>query len=586
MHNLSKYQSMIWAPAISTGVRLLFLLLLLASGANAQTPFKFNYQGVARDVTGKTITNSAVSVRIQIHEGSENGDVVYQHTYSPVTNGVGIFNLVIGTNSLVTIDWGSNDYFIQTELDADGGANSFIDLGTTQLLSVPYSIAAKQWINNYPVVQTGTIGSGPSLSNVQAGANLIWYPKKGAFRVGSLNANGANYWTENNIGLHSFATGFNTMASGEGSIAMGKLSYASGPHSLTLGSNLIATSDHSFAIGNGSSAESAGAMAFGTQVHATGLESVALGVDALASGKQAVSIGSATNASGENALAMGFHATASGFNSTSIGIGTAAKSIGSFALGSFNDQADAFVALDPQNRIFQVGNGTTDADRSNAMTILRNGNIGVGKGVLVPQFRMDIEGRINLRQLGNASAGVWYSDPANTPTYFLGLMSDAEGGMGFYYQPEQTMVMRVTGGAGQQGVTVYGNVHVLGTALESSDRRLKRNLVSLESSLTKLTRVSGYHYYWKDPKKSTALQTGVVAQELEEVFPELVVTDEHGYKSVNYVGLIPHLVESVKELHKKDEAVAQLQKEVSEMRQMMAEIKGSINKRSQKAEAK
>jgi hypothetical protein len=207
MHNLSNYRSMIWAPVISTGAQLLFLILLLASGANAQTPFKFSYQGVARDVTGKTITNSVVSVRIQIHEGSENGDVVFQQVSSPTTNNVGIFNLVIGTNSLITIDWGSNDYFIQTELDADGGANSFINLGTTQLLSVPYSIAAKQWINNHPVVQTGTIGSGPSLSNVQAGANLIWYPRKGAFRAGSLNANGANYWTENNIGLHSFAAG-------------------------------------------------------------------------------------------------------------------------------------------------------------------------------------------------------------------------------------------------------------------------------------------------------------------------------------------------------------------------------------------
>jgi hypothetical protein len=366
---------------------------------------------------------------------------------------------------------------------------------------------------------------------------------------------------------------------------MGKQSYASGPHSVTLGSNLIATSDHSFAFGNGSSAESAGAMAFGSQVHATGLGAVAFGVDALASGKQAVAIGSATNASGENALAMGFQATASGFNSTSIGIGTVAKSISSFATGSFNNQADAFVALDPQNRIFQVGNGANDADRSNALTILRNGNIGVGKGVVVPQFRMDIEGRINLRQLGSASAGVWYSDPANVPTYFLGIMSDAIGGMGFYYQPDQTLVMRVHGGPGQ-GTDVFGSLNVFGTIFESSDRRLKRDFVSLENSLTKLARVSGYHYYWKDSKKGTALQTGVVAQELEEVFPDLVVSDKDGYKSVNYIGLIPHLIESVKELHKKDEAVAKLEKEVSEMRQMMAEIKSSINKGARKAEAR
>jgi hypothetical protein len=51
------------------------------------------------------------------------------------------------------------------------------------------------------------------------------------------------------------------------------------------------------------------------------------------------------------------------------------------------------------------------------------------------------------------------------------------------------------------------------------------------------------------------MQTGLVAQEVEKLFPELVQTDDKGFKSVNYIGLIPHLIESVKQLTRENEAL-------------------------------
>ena len=48
------------------------------------------------------------------------------------------------------------------------------------------------------------------------------------------------------------------------------------------------------------------------------------------------------------------------------------------------------------------------------------------------------------------------------------------------------------------------------------------------------------------------MQTGLIAQDVEALFPELVKTDEKGFKSLNYTGLIPHLIESVKELRKQN----------------------------------
>lgn len=101
-----------------------------------------------------------------------------------------------------------------------------------------------------------------------------------------------------------------------------------------------------------------------------------------------------------------------------------------------------------------------------------------------------------------------------------------------------------------------------------SDQRLKTNIRPVHNSLGNLRQIHGYNYYWKDKKTSQDLQTGVIAQEIEKVFPELVSVGENKYKSVNYIGLIPHLIEAVKELDKKTEEIATLKKELASMQEM------------------
>lgn len=79
-----------------------------------------------------------------------------------------------------------------------------------------------------------------------------------------------------------------------------------------------------------------------------------------------------------------------------------------------------------------------------------------------------------------------------------------------------------------------------------SDRRWKTNIAVIDSPLEKLENINGYYYNWKDGKdKST--QVGVIAQEVEEVLPEIVSTDDDGYKSVDYSKLAPLLIEAIKE---------------------------------------
>ena len=107
--------------------------------------------------------------------------------------------------------------------------------------------------------------------------------------------------------------------------------------------------------------------------------------------------------------------------------------------------------------------------------------------------------------------------------------------------------------AAQSEINVRGDLNVYGEFWESSDHRLKKDFSKLNNSFTKLNSLQGYNYYWKDTTKGQSLQTGLIAQEVEALFPELVKTDEKGMKSVNYVGLIPHLIEAVKELKKENQ---------------------------------
>ncbi len=77
---------------------------------------------------------------------------------------------------------------------------------------------------------------------------------------------------------------------------------------------------------------------------------------------------------------------------------------------------------------------------------------------------------------------------------------------------------------------------------------------------------------------STQLQYGLIAQEVEKIFPELVITESNGYKSVNYLGLIPVLIEAVKELQQR---VADKEGEISTLKASnetaIKDLEGKVN---------
>lgn len=121
-----------------------FLLFLFISlNLFAQTPGAFSYQAVVRNSSGDVVANQNVTFRISILQDTESGPSVYVEEHATVTNDFGLANLEIGNGTAISgtfspAGWDESLHFIKIEFDPDGGS-AFTELGTSQLLSVPYA---------------------------------------------------------------------------------------------------------------------------------------------------------------------------------------------------------------------------------------------------------------------------------------------------------------------------------------------------------------------------------------------------------------------------------------------------------------
>ena len=198
-----------------------------------------------------------------------------------------------------------------------------------------------------------------------------------------------------------------------------------------------------------------------------------------------------------------------------------------------------------QSAQFQLFTPTTNDDivfgigRSAAFTenVRLKGNGKVGIGLNNPNELLDVNGRMRIRHNGSSS-GVWFSNSTNSLN---------EGDGSFYGMKTNTETGIFIAGAWRFWVNNLGNGYLNGNLIQTSDKRLKKDFQPLSNSLSKLTALQGYHFKWIEEARSKELQTGLLAQEVQKIFPELVQTDEKGYLSVNYIGLVPHLVEAVKD---------------------------------------
>ncbi len=192
---------------------------------------------------------------------------------------------------------------------------------------------------------TGNFGTGDLLGLSGPGSRMFYYPRKGAFRSGTVNNSN---WDEDSVGIYSTSSGYDTKASGAASTAFGIASYATG----------------------------------------------------------------------QGAVALGAYSEAQGADgATAIGQGAIAKSYSSIAMGVYNDpisssNANTFISTDP---LFLIGNGSNSLNRSNAFTLLKNGNLGLGTNT--PSEKLEVNGQVKITG-GTPGAGkVLTSDASGTASW-------------------------------------------------------------------------------------------------------------------------------------------------------------------------
>jgi hypothetical protein len=112
-------------------------------------------------------------------------------------------------------------------------------------------------------------------------------------------------------------------------------------------------------------------------------------------------------------------------------------------------------------------------------------------------------------------------------------------------------------GIGTAASTTAGEIRATGdiTAFYSSDIRLKENIQPIENALEKVNQISGNTYDWKEGYDEVhshkGNDIGVIAQEIEQILPQIVTNRDNGYKAVQYEKIIPLLIEAIKELSAK-----------------------------------
>ena len=129
----------------------LFFFLLIPILAFSQVPQGIGYQGVATDAAGFELINQSISIRASVISGSATGTIEWQETHNTSTDTFGLFNFTIGQGTstgngsqtiFADITWGANTHFLKIEMDVNGGTN-YSHMGTNQMMSVPYSLYAK-----------------------------------------------------------------------------------------------------------------------------------------------------------------------------------------------------------------------------------------------------------------------------------------------------------------------------------------------------------------------------------------------------------------------------------------------------------
>ncbi len=575
------------------------IIAAIATGATAQQlPSTFNYQAVVNADDGSPVAAKKITVEVSILQGNdcENNPgacpVLWQELHYPTTSDFGLFSIEIGAPSATntyagsqanysTIDWldvSQGYYYLKVRADfgESENLNSLSDLGTSKFSAVPYSLVAQKadFATNATAAGTITPDANGKISNklaqladvdvssVSAGEVLAWDGTKWTNKVPAAQGvstlkdltdtdygtpankdvlmynSTAGKWESQALDLKQSLndlTDVTTATLENGQILTYNSTSATWKNQAISLNNLYGVNISSptenqvltFDGTNWINQPSAQWTTDGNGIHST--QKVGIGRSA-ATDKQLIIQG---KPNGENATTS-FDGDGIDMSHGHIALGGKAEGLGSIAIRQ-NSKATGI------------------------------GSVAIGDYVETSgENSMALGFHLTNTAPNSLVIGTWNNKSAK------GLF-EVGGGIDEDSRSSIFCIKKVSTGVGL--VTILGSLEASGTVsgnvTSPSDRRLKTNITSLEKSIDKVMRLNGVTFNWdksnaKNANASTTLQYGFIAQEIEKVIPELVSEGSDGYKTVNYIGVIPVLTQAMQEQQKEIEQLKDENKKLNE----------------------
>ncbi|NQW42985.1 MAG: hypothetical protein HQ463_06095 [Bacteroidetes bacterium] len=212
-------------------ITLIFLTLFLVLSLDAQSPNSFNYQAVVRNASGVAVANQLVALKFTIREGTPTGTTIYQETHSKTTNSLGLVAAIVGTGTIVNgayptiTQLATGVKYFQVEVDPTG-ASSYIDMGTTQIVSVMYanfangSATANGLSSSASITPSQIAVSGAANGQVLKFNGTTWTPSND---VGGGSDNWGTQTVNTDATLSGNGTSGNTLKIGQNGAASGNV---------------------------------------------------------------------------------------------------------------------------------------------------------------------------------------------------------------------------------------------------------------------------------------------------------------------------------------------------------------------------
>ena len=411
--------------------------------------------------------------------------------------------------------------------------------GNLNVVGILKGVGSATYVINYPYAELSFYSNS---SNTGSGFTLTWRVK-GEFKTAPQVYD--NLYETGNKLMWLPWKGAIRAGTDEGNWAKDSI----GESSTAFGFNALASGIFSTAWGNNSTASSLGSTAWGDFSTASGIYSTAWGGGAEASGSYSTAWGNSVLASGDYSVAFGTYSRASGGYSTAFG--AFSKALGDYSTTwGYKDSAVAD---------YSVAFGYYSTASGDYSTVF-------GRYANAHDYAETAFGNYNVVGTGNQTS--W--DAADR------LLSVGNG----------------DSGAKNDAFLIYknGDAELDGTLTQGSDINIKKDIKRIENANALLSQINGYTYFWKDQEqRGTDKQMGVIAQEVQQVLPDLVKKTSNGHLGVNYMGLIPVLIEANKELRIESEeleakneqqakAIQNLQSEVGQLKEKFAKMEALMER--------